>query len=69
MDVVWHPGEVGPAERAAVTGGPGLTAATSPWRSEMTQGEGRWPSEDGGQATGSASRSAKPAGSSTRLRT
>lgn len=25
MDVVWHPGEVGPAERAAVTGGPGLT--------------------------------------------
>jgi len=25
MDVVWHAGEVGPAERAAVTGGPGLT--------------------------------------------
>jgi len=25
MDVVWHAGEVGPAERSAVTGGPGLT--------------------------------------------
>lgn len=25
MDVVWHEGEVGPSERASITGGPGLT--------------------------------------------
>lgn len=25
MDVVWHHGEVGPAERASITGGPGFT--------------------------------------------